>query len=186
MVLTRRQTSYSSVDIDYTGYDQSVKSFSSSNSSFGDRYSDPEGNNRPSSNSSRKTGKCTSVAYTIFMLLQIAALGFLGFTVYTTNGELTKTTSELEILNGDYSVLRESLSETETELEQARNVFSVIKRKMSEIDPRGTWSQNGSLNVEESKALFETIVKRHNAQSSRIDALQKNIQQLHLHELESR
>ena len=182
MVLTRRQPSQSSCNnYDCGGYEQDVNSLPIKSDYF---YVDPE-NTFTNGVLGKKHSKQGSYLGRIFNVIQLVALIIAGYYALSTNSELLKTTSELTSVNQEYTDLYSTLTHTESELEKAKQIFQVIKDKMNSIHPFSV-SDSKELNSANSKTLFDTFLKRHDAQSNRINDLQKSIQDFHLNELEER
>jgi hypothetical protein len=179
MVLTRRQTSYSSVENDFGGYEQNVNSFPTKADQF---YPDPE--NRPARGSlSRKRPKKGTIFSRLFQLVQLIVLLLVGAYAYKTSKELEKTNLDMTALNDEYTNLHVTMSETAQELTEAQSMFVSVREKINRISPLPP-AKSGRIDIEESRSLFQTILKRHDAQNDRITQLQKNIQGYHQHELE--
>lgn len=170
------------MNYDCGGYEQDVASLPIKSDYF---YVDPE---NTYSNTVQQKSHSTGLSYLgrIFSFLQLVALVTAGYYALTTNSELLKTTSELTSINREYTDLYETFTNTELELEKAKKIFQLIKEKMNSIHPFGADKNNHELNVESSKSLFDTFIKRHDAQSGRISELQKSIQDFHRNELEER
>ena len=98
--------------------------------------------------------------------------------------ELEDTTSQLSILNDEYTVLRESYSVTESELAKASDIFRMVKSKMEAIFPESFRNNGGG--IEDNRLLFDSIIKRQDAQKVRISNLERSIQQFSLKHLQEK
>ncbi len=182
MSMRRRQTSYSSVTSaeDYAGaYEQNVRFPKQPEQNY---YTDPESRGIHSMNSSRI--RKTSYFGVLFIILQIAVLCVVSFFAYMSYTDLKDTTSQLTLLSEEYTSLRDSYTVTESELMEAGEVFAMVRKKMGSIFPESSMSSQRG--VDGSRVLFDSIIKRQEAQSKRINDLQRSIQESDRKQLEEK
>jgi hypothetical protein len=186
MVLMRRQNSTPVQETaDYSCYDSPMVGSFQHSKSERSYFDDPELRNipdfvSPAGKGSSKTSK--PVVNKLFLAFQYLAFAAMMYNVWTTSGDLAKTTSELANVNLDYENLRETLDETEIELRNAHHDFTRLQMNVNHAQPMAALG-NGVTSSEERKAVADTILGRHDAQADRMVLLQKGIQEMHRLEL---
>lgn len=184
MEMRRRQTSYSSISSsdDYGCYESNLNLQGKFDQPY---YADPESSPRTLHGmNARKKSKKKSWFGVLFSVVQLLALCLVSFYAYNSYTELKDTTSQLLMLNDEYTVLRETYSATESELAKASEIFRMVKSKMEAIYPDSFRNNGGG--IEGNRLLFDSIIKRQDTQKVRISNLERSIQQFSLKHLKEK
>lgn len=136
-------------------------------------------------NGKKKAGSQTSNVAKYFWVAQYVVFTIIALNAWRTNDRLFKTGSELTKVNTDYTFLEGTITDTERELELAHEEFDRLKSAFKSIKPKPELGFGVDMK-EGRKAVHDTVIERHEAQSSRIVRLQKYIQQIHLQEIKER